>query len=391
MNTFSTTYSNDFGFPFFGEKVNHLGNVLNVVTDRKLAMSDNNPNPSLAKVSYFTSDVVSYSDYLPFGQLMPNRHGEVGDYRYGFQGQLHDDELKGDDNSVNFEYRMHDPRIGRFFSIDPLSKQYPHYTPYSFSGNKVIHCRELEGMEEITAIKKGDVYVLIWDISARKRGEGGTILYVTDDETIEQKIRPFNEKELENLYIAKRATVPYSDPSVIIHEKPSDISEGRQSTGLMDEGRIIREAFVPVNSLTPPPPKPPVDDTPKAIVKPKITTAKINDIQKKYSEASVIAFTSSGSSITPYTNKDNGKNIGTANDLGKDLSGFTFTSITINLTVGVKNPHIIVPGTGQAYADKMYNQIVDEMVKGGIDRGKIKKGAVVFSTSSEMDFNVKVK
>ena len=43
---------------------------------------------------------------------------------------------------------MHDPRIGRFFAIDPLSPQYPHYTPYSFSGNKLIHKVELEGLEE---------------------------------------------------------------------------------------------------------------------------------------------------------------------------------------------------------------------------------------------------
>jgi hypothetical protein len=43
---------------------------------------------------------------------------------------------------------MHDPRVGRFFAIDPLTKKYPHYSPYSFSGNKVIHKIELEGLEE---------------------------------------------------------------------------------------------------------------------------------------------------------------------------------------------------------------------------------------------------
>jgi len=43
---------------------------------------------------------------------------------------------------------MHDPRIGRFFAVDPLTPDYPHYTPYSFSGNKVIHKVELEGLEE---------------------------------------------------------------------------------------------------------------------------------------------------------------------------------------------------------------------------------------------------
>ncbi len=77
-------------------------------------------------------------------------------YRYGFQGQEKDDEVKGDGNSVNYKYRMHDPRIGRFFAVDPLTSKYPWYTPYQFSGNKVIAFRELEGLEEIGAtIPKG--------------------------------------------------------------------------------------------------------------------------------------------------------------------------------------------------------------------------------------------
>lgn len=76
---------------------------------------------------------------------------ESGGYKYGFQGQEVDNEIKGEGNSVNYKYRMHDPRIGRFFAVDPLTKKYPHYTPYSFSGNKVIAHIELEGLEEYYA------------------------------------------------------------------------------------------------------------------------------------------------------------------------------------------------------------------------------------------------
>lgn len=83
---------------------------------------------------------------------MPNRHGSSSAYRYGFQGQEKDDELKGEGNSLNYTFRMHDPRVGRFFAVDPLEKDYPWYTPYSFSGNKVIAFTELEGMEESWAI-----------------------------------------------------------------------------------------------------------------------------------------------------------------------------------------------------------------------------------------------
>ncbi len=70
-------------------------------------------------------------------------------YRFGFQGQEQDNELKGNGNSVNFKYRMHDPRIGRFFATDPLAPNYPHNSPYAFSENQVIAFLELEGLEKI--------------------------------------------------------------------------------------------------------------------------------------------------------------------------------------------------------------------------------------------------
>lgn len=74
-------------------------------------------------------------------------NGLNNNYRYGFQGQEKDDEIKGAGNSVNYKYRMHDPRVGRFFAIDPLFRDYPHYSPYVFSGNEVIQFNELEGLE----------------------------------------------------------------------------------------------------------------------------------------------------------------------------------------------------------------------------------------------------
>ncbi|MBL0910918.1 MAG: hypothetical protein IBJ09_00990 [Bacteroidia bacterium] len=73
-----------------------------------------------------------------------------GEYRYGYQGQERDDEMKGAGNSLNYEYRMHDPRIGRFFTVDPLTAKYPYNSPYAFSENKVIHMVELEGLETAT-------------------------------------------------------------------------------------------------------------------------------------------------------------------------------------------------------------------------------------------------
>ncbi|OUL60434.1 deaminase domain-containing protein [Flavobacterium sp. AJR] len=95
----------------------------------------------------FRPDVLSYSDYYPFGQLVPTRHGFSDSYRYGFQGQEMDNEIKGEGNSINYTFRMHDPRIGRFFATDPLTSKYPWLSPYQFSGNRVMDAVELEGLE----------------------------------------------------------------------------------------------------------------------------------------------------------------------------------------------------------------------------------------------------
>ncbi|WP_298487865.1 hypothetical protein [uncultured Maribacter sp.] len=120
------------------ELKDHLGNVRVVVSDRKNLNTTDNA---------LSANVVSYNNYYPFGMLQPNRNFDSQEYRYGFQGQEKDSELKGEGNSLNYKYRMHDPRIGRFFAVDPLIGKYPYYSSYSFSGNRVIDMIELEGKE----------------------------------------------------------------------------------------------------------------------------------------------------------------------------------------------------------------------------------------------------
>jgi RHS repeat-associated protein len=96
-------------------------------------------------------------------------------YRYGFQGQEMDNEVKGKGNSINYKYRMHDPRLGRFLSLDPLAPKYPHNSPYAFSENRVVDGIELEGLEfvfydvirdnehgQLVVQKSGDIEYSTW-------------------------------------------------------------------------------------------------------------------------------------------------------------------------------------------------------------------------------------
>ncbi|MFM2000352.1 MAG: hypothetical protein RL204_2299 [Bacteroidota bacterium] len=59
--------------------------------------------------------------------------------------------------SVTYKYRVEDPRLGRFFSVDPLSAKYPWNSNYAFSENMVIHMVELEGLESAPTADKATV------------------------------------------------------------------------------------------------------------------------------------------------------------------------------------------------------------------------------------------
>jgi RHS repeat-associated protein len=125
------------------ELSNHLGNVLVAVTDRKIA-GDRNSDTYID----FVADYVSIADYYPFGMQQVGRTWQGGGYRYGFNGQEKDDDIAGDGDYLAYSFRLHNARLGRFLSVDPLSQEYPWNSSYSFAENSVISCRDLEGREK---------------------------------------------------------------------------------------------------------------------------------------------------------------------------------------------------------------------------------------------------
>ncbi len=130
------------------ELANHLGNVLSVISDKPI------PHVTSGTIDYYMANIRVAQDYSPFGVVLDGRNFTVGEkYRYSLQAQEHDDEVKGDGNCVNYKYRMHDPRLGRFFAVDPLHNDYPWNSPYAFSENLVINAVELEGLESKISIQ----------------------------------------------------------------------------------------------------------------------------------------------------------------------------------------------------------------------------------------------
>ena len=109
------------------ECTNHLGNVLETVSDKKTVAG------SSAATQTPNAVVSSQSDYYPFGSPMHDRTAQSSGYRFGFNGMEQDPEAKGAGNHYDFKARMYDPRVGRMISIDPVA--HPHQSPFAAFDN----------------------------------------------------------------------------------------------------------------------------------------------------------------------------------------------------------------------------------------------------------------
>jgi len=126
---------------------------------------------------------------------MDDRHQSSGNYRYGFQGQEQDDEVKGEGNSYSATFWQYDSRLGKRWEQDPIVKV--HESPYAtFSNNPVwfadpngadtIHVTQTRLNDNsdiiITNIDKVDMsdenilYVRQWDVDGNLIHEGNDFM-----------------------------------------------------------------------------------------------------------------------------------------------------------------------------------------------------------------------
>lgn len=132
------------------ECTNHLGNVLAVVSDRKRGIDDN--NDQLGLLDRYEPLLVTAQDYYPFGLEMYKRSYQRNNYRFGFNGKEGDKNREwGRRTNYDYGFRIYDPGIGRFLSVDPLTASYPSWTPYAFAMNRVIDGVDLDGLEYLDA------------------------------------------------------------------------------------------------------------------------------------------------------------------------------------------------------------------------------------------------
>jgi RHS repeat-associated protein len=123
--------------------------------------------------------------------VMPSRtYTPTNDYRYGFNGKEKDKNISSL-TAYDYGFRIYSPAIGRFLSVDPLTKSYPWFTPYQFASNTPVQAIDVDGKEGETyletKIENGkeivlhrvievDVYVAI----TRNKNDEGKNYFVKD-------------------------------------------------------------------------------------------------------------------------------------------------------------------------------------------------------------------
>ena len=70
----------------------------------------------------------------------------VGGDCYGFNGKEKDTDGEwGDGTHYDYGFRIYNPGIARFLSVDPLAPSFAYYSPYQFAGNSPIFYVDLVG------------------------------------------------------------------------------------------------------------------------------------------------------------------------------------------------------------------------------------------------------
>jgi len=128
--------------------VNHLGNVLAVITDRHKGIETTADVYS----DKYLPDVIVAQDYDPGGMILPGREwvATAENYKFGFNGKENTDEVYGEGNAVDFGARIYDVRLERWLSVDPLFKDYPSLSPFVYSANSPIWLTDNDG-RKVTA------------------------------------------------------------------------------------------------------------------------------------------------------------------------------------------------------------------------------------------------
>jgi len=120
----------------------------------------------------------------------PGRKYNSAEYRYGFNGKEKDDEGEfGSITNYDYGFRIYNPAVGKFLSVDPLMRNYPMLTPYQFASNRPIDGIDIDGKEYLNYVvnwyegqTKPEINISFYDIENHNHygPKGPGILYTVN-------------------------------------------------------------------------------------------------------------------------------------------------------------------------------------------------------------------
>ena len=138
---------------------------------------------------------------------MPGRKYEpASGYRYGFNGKEKDKDMNSL-TAYDYGFRIYNPAIGKFLTVDPLTKKYPELTSYQFASNRPIDGIDLDGLEYYFASNGSLIH---------RNGESTEVNILNDDQvkqvTIDgkvdvNKLTPSSGYKISHGYTTIKATV----------------------------------------------------------------------------------------------------------------------------------------------------------------------------------------
>ena len=113
----------------------------------------------------------------------------------------------------DYGMRIYDPRVGRFLSVDPITKKYPELTPFQFASNRPIEAIDLDGLEAYDyndqVYHRHLSYEGVWDSKQVTLDKNGLGTY----------FRIFKSVDLQNrTYTVFQTITNYKDADQHIHE-----------------------------------------------------------------------------------------------------------------------------------------------------------------------------
>lgn len=108
--------------------------------------------------------------------------------------------MGGGGSTYDYGFRIYNAQLGRFLSMDPLTNNFPWYTPYQFAGNLPIWAIDLDGLEQAFATDYCDEetgeYVRIYTINENATSEDkGSIQFFYCDGSSERKRATIKESK----------------------------------------------------------------------------------------------------------------------------------------------------------------------------------------------------